>query len=131
MRGIASYRRTDVESAPKEELVVLLVAAAVQRADAADAAMARGDRSAWNAELHVARAIFLELLHALDPATPAAVADPLRATYKWLVHHVIVAGREGDRERLAEVRRVTAGLHDTWARALAIHRGEAPAEGAA
>ncbi|MFN7142988.1 MAG: flagellar export chaperone FliS [Myxococcota bacterium] len=128
MRGIANYRRTDVESAPREELVVLLFAAAVRREETADAAMARGDRSAWNAELHVARAIFLELLQALDPATPSAVADPLRTTYRWLVHHLTVAGRDGDRARLAEVRRVTAGLHDTWARALAIHRGEAPAE---
>jgi flagellar biosynthetic protein FliS len=122
MRAIASYKRTAIESAPNEELVVLLCEAAVMRADRADAAMERNDRGAWLGEIHVARAIYLELLQALDPTAAPNAINAMRDTYRWLLHHLTEAGRTGDRERMGEVRRVATTVHDTWSRAVSIHR---------
>jgi flagellar biosynthetic protein FliS len=124
MRALANYRRTSVESASNEDLVVLLLEAAVQRQHNADAAMVAHDRSAWNKEIHVARAIFMELLSAFDPETPAEVLAPMAATYRWLIHHLTEAARNGDRVRLEQTLEVSGTVLDTWTRALKIHRGE-------
>ncbi len=122
MRAIASYRRTNIESAPNEELIVMLVEAALRREEAADAAMARGERLAWLTEVHGARSVFVELLLALDPNEKSALVTSLRDTYKWLLHHLTEAGRTGDRARLDEVRGVTDSVRVMWTEALRIHR---------
>lgn len=124
MRAIASYKRTSIESAPNEELVVLLVEAALRKEDAAVDAMRVGDRTVWLRELHTARAIFVELATALDPKGDPLTVGALRDTYRWLLHHLLEAGRTGDLVRMAEVRGVTDTLRDTWTRALRIHRRE-------
>ena len=126
MRAIASYQRATIETAPNEELVVLLCEAAVRRSDNADAAMERGDRTGWLAEIHVARAIYLELLQALDPTAAPTMANAMRETYRWLLHHLTEAGRTGDRARMTEVRRVATVVCNTWTQAVGIHRGDAP-----
>lgn len=130
MRAFNAYRRTSVESAPNEELVVLLVENAVQRIDRADAHMEANDRAAWNRELHFVRAIFLELLGAFDADAPPEIAGPVCTTYRWILHHAQTAARTGDRAELARVREVVATMSDTWSRALRVHRGEASPEAA-
>jgi len=128
MRAIASYKRTAIESAPNEELVVMLCEAAVRRAEKADAAMERNDRRDWLAEIHIARAIYLELLQALDPTEAPNALNSMRDTYRWLLHHLTDAGRTGDRARMAEVRSVALTVYETWSRAVNIHREGAEAE---
>jgi flagellar biosynthetic protein FliS len=130
MRAVNAYRRSSVENAPNEELIVLLVENAVQRIDRADGFMQAGDRSEWNRELHFVRAIFLELLGAFDADAPSEVAGPVCTTYRWIIAHAQIAARDGDRAELARVREVAATMLDTWTRALSVHR-EGPAPEAA
>lgn len=127
MRAIASYRKTNIESAPNEELIVMLVEAALRREDAADAAMERKDRTGWLMEIHGARSVFVELLVALDPTAQPDVARALADTYRWIMHHLTESGRTGDRARLAEVRNVTETVRVMWTNALRIHRGDTEA----
>jgi flagellar biosynthetic protein FliS len=127
MRAIQSYQRTQLESAPGPDILVMLVEAALQREDAALAAMERGDRLAWVQELHVVRAIFLELRMALDHSLLPVVAASLDTTYKWCIHHLTVAGRTADKALLTQVRDVTTTLHETWTQAVGASRaGEDP-----
>jgi len=131
MRGIQSYRRTTVEGAPNEDLLVMLVEAAIKREDAADEAMERNAREVWIAEIHVARSIFIELRRALDHSIAPDVTAGLDATYRWCIYHLTAAGRTGDRAVLAEVRRVTEVVYTTWTEAVRIAREEAIAGKAA
>lgn len=124
MRALQAYRRTNIESAPNEELIVMLVEAALRREAAADAAMEAGDRTGWLLEIHGARSVFVELLVALDPSTQPEVAKTLSDTYRWIMHHLTEAGRTGDRERLGQVREVTDTVRTMWANAVRIHRGD-------
>ncbi|MDP2307118.1 MAG: flagellar export chaperone FliS [Pseudomonadota bacterium] len=124
MRAIKSYQRTNIESAPNEELIVMLVEAALRREVAADAAMARGDRTGWLTEIHGARSVFVELLVALDPTAQPEIAKALSDTYRWILHHLTEAGRTGDRVRLDEVRAVTDTVRTMWTNAVRIHRGD-------
>jgi flagellar biosynthetic protein FliS len=129
MRGFSSYKRNNIESAPNEELIVLLVEGALHRIDRADAAMAEGNRSAWTKDLHTARAIYTELLGAFDPDAPPELSGPVCNTYRWLILHLVQADRNGDRAKLSEIREVAVTMVETWTRALRIHRGEDGGEG--
>lgn len=124
MRGIQSYRRSAIEGASNEEILVMLLEAAIRREEAADAAMERGDRRAWVGEIHIARAIFLELRIALDHSLVPEVTAGLDRTYRWCVHHLTAVARSGDRAGLEKVRQVTGVIHATWVEALKIARAE-------
>lgn len=120
MQGIKSYKRSSIEGATNEQLLILLVEAAIKRAENADEAMERGDRAAWVAEIHTARAIFVELRLALDHSLAPEVTAGLDRTYRWCIHHLTESSRTGDRARLAEVRRVSRVVHTTWTEAMRL-----------
>lgn len=124
MKGIASYRQQRVDSAPPEDVLVMLLEKALQKEAEADAAIGRGDRAAWNAAIHHARAIFMELSLALDHSLAPDVTHKVASLYRWVIHHLTEVGHTGDRARLDEIRGVTAQLLETWTAAVAKVRGE-------
>jgi flagellar protein FliS len=129
MRGVQNYARQRADSAPPEDILLLLLEGAIDRVRQADEAIVANDRGLWNKHLHTVRAIFIELTTALDPSLDPALATNLRNTYGWVIHHSTEAARNGDRERLAEVGRVVQVVYDTWAQAVQIQReggGEQP-----
>jgi flagellar protein FliS len=131
MRGVQAYARQRVDSAPPEDVLLLLLEGAVDRIRQADEAMVARDRSLWNKHLHTVRAVFLELSAAIDTSMDPALAGNLRNTYGWIIHHSREAARDGDRDRLDKVRRVVQIVYDTWTQAVQIHRegGVSPIEG--
>ena len=122
MRAVAAYRRTDLASASNEDLLLRLLEKSLQHMHNADAAMEEGRRSDWLHSLHWARAIILELANAFDPSVDPAVARPILVTYRWILHHLVEAGRSGDRARLAQVREATETLLESWTEAVQIAR---------
>jgi len=122
MSAIASYRRTQLEHASNEDILVMLVAEAVRREALAAECLAAGDQDGMIAHVHVARAIFLELRCAFDPAEAPNVAKSLQETYSWCIHHLTVVVRTRDSVLMAEVQRVTAVVQDTWSKAVEIAR---------
>jgi len=132
MRGVQSYARQRTESAPPEDVLLILLEGALERVRQADAAMADRDRGLWNKHIHTVRAIFIELTSALDPSLAPDVALSLRNTYSWIIHHSTESARNGDRERLSQVRDVVQIVYDTWVKAVQMNRdaGElAPGDG--
>lgn len=124
MNAIASYRRSQLENAPNEDLLVMLLNEAVRREELVAEAISAGDRIGRIAHVHVARAIFMELRMALDVNTPPELAIPLRDTYAWCVQALTEVAHTGDLVRLAQIQKVTALLEDTWTRAVGLTRGE-------
>lgn len=124
MNPIQNYRRSSIENAPNEDILVMLVREAVRREVEARACIEANDRKGWIEHIHVARAIFIELRMAIDPETPIELATSLRNTYAWCIHHLNEVSRTGDLATLAEVQRVTELVADTWTRAVQMARGE-------
>lgn len=120
MSAIASYRRALLEHASNEDILVLLVAEAVRREALAAECLAAGDFGGLVAHVHVARAVFLELRSAFDPAAAPHVARSLLDTYGWCIHHLTAVVRTRDPVLLAEVQRVTAIVEETWRKAVEI-----------
>ncbi len=122
MSAIASYRRTQLEHASNEDILVMLVAEAVRREALAAECLAAGDHDGLVAHLHVARAVFIELRLAFDPSIAPGIAKSLVETYSWCIHQLTAVGRSRDQTLMAEVQRVTAVVEETWRKALEMAR---------
>lgn len=119
MKGIEAYSRTRVESAPNEQLLVMLLEKAMEKELVAITAMQAGDRAAWNGAVHHARAIYIELLGALDGSFAPELARSVGTTWRWCIHQLGVAQRSGDHELVERVRAATATMHEAWVQAIA------------
>jgi flagellar biosynthetic protein FliS len=130
MRGIHSYRRSTIEGATNEELLILFIERVITLEEEADGAMERGDRRAWQDAIHKARGIFVELRTFLDHSLAPEITANIDRTYAWCIHHLTASAKDGDRTLLAEVRRVTGLLHTTWVDAVRLARKEQAVTGA-
>lgn len=143
MKGIAAYSRTRVDSAPSDQLLVMLLEKVIEKLGVARAAVEAGDRPVLIAALNHCRAIYFELLRALDVPAAPEVGEPLANTYRWCINQLLEVGklpdpkvppsvaasarREGDLAAIQRLEDVTRTLHTTWAEALAIRDGLAEA----
>jgi flagellar biosynthetic protein FliS len=117
MHGIAAYNRT-VTQAPNEQILLMLLEQAIRNQNRAIEAMEEGNRSVWAAELHNCRAIFLELVGAIDADMAPEIARNLQQTYGWCLHHLQEATKTGNADTVRSVLRVTEILHSTWIQAV-------------
>lgn len=143
MNGIAAYGRNRVESAPSDQLLLMLLEKVIEKLAVANEAVMSGDRPRLVTALNHCRAIFFELLRSLDVAAAPDVAEPLVNTYRWCINQLIEVGRlpdptappsaggpqrrESDLAALTRLDDVTRSLHATWTQALAIRDGQAEA----
>jgi len=117
MHGIAAYKQISVQ-APNEQILLMLLEQGVKNQTRAILAMEEGNRSGWASEIHNSRAIFLELISAIDTRMSPEVARNLQQTYGWCLHHLQEANKTGNPETLRSVLRVTELLHETWVQAI-------------
>ncbi len=117
MHGIAAYNRTTT-NAPNEQLLLMLLEQAIRNQNRAIACMEEGNRTAWAAEIHNCRAIFLELVGSLDTSMAPEIARNLQQTYGWCLHHLQEAAKTGNADTVRSVLRVTDLLHSTWVEAV-------------
>ena len=117
MHGIAAYKQISVQ-APNEQILLMLLEQAVKNQTRAITAMEESNRSAWALEIHNSRAIFLELISAIDARMAPEVARNLQQTYGWCLHHLQEANKTGNPETLRSVVRVTELLYETWVQAI-------------
>jgi flagellar biosynthetic protein FliS len=117
MHGFAAYKQTSVQ-APNEQILLMLLEQVIRNQNRAIAAMEEGNRALWATEIHNCRAIFLELISAIDVNTAPEIARNLQQTYGWCLHHLQEATKTGNAETVRSVLRVTELLHDTWIEAI-------------
>ena len=130
MHGIAAYNRTTTTAAPNEQILLMLLEQAIRNQNRAIAAMEEGNRSAWASEIHNCRAIFLELVGAIDTDVAPEIARNLQQTYGWCLHHLQEANKTGSPDSVRSVLRVTELLHSTWVQAVEKWYEEGPSPSA-
>ena len=114
MRGLASYQSTRVESAPPEQILVMIFQATTLRLEAAIQAIEAGDTKTLHTKLHEARTLYGELLAGLvDEAFPE-LCSRLRRLYGWCLREIIAAERERSPEMLRGVMAVNDSLLQGW-----------------
>ena len=114
MRGLASYQSTRVESAPPEQILVMIFQAALLRLEATVTAMENGDMPTVHTKLHEARTLYGELLTGLDDDVFPELCSRLRRLYGWCIRELVAAERESSAEMIRGVLAVTQSLLDGW-----------------
>ena len=116
-RGLDSYRSTRVESAPTEQILVMIFQAAVLRQENAIKALESGNNGEAHTLLHEARILFGEVLAGLDDDVFPELCSRLRRLYGWCMRELIAAEGEQDPDKIRGVMRVTQSLLEGWTEA--------------
>lgn len=114
-RGLAHYRRTQVQSASPLELVVMLYDGALASMHAARAAIERRDIPARRDALAKVLAIVNELQSTLNLEQGGAVAAELDDLYAYVNARLLLAASQNAVAPLDDALRVFAPLRDAWA----------------
>ncbi len=122
MRGIAQYNSVRLDSASKEELVVLLFEGAVKYQLQAKEALERGDNAMGRTHLRRVREIFGELIVALDHSVAPELAANLTRLYAWVIRELGHAGMSMDTRLIDNTLAVTQNLLEGWSSALRPER---------
>lgn len=118
MNPFQSYRQNSVQTASNEQVLIMLLEAAINDQVEAVEAMAKQDKAEWINRIHHCRSIFVELMSALDHEAAPAITRNLHLVYAWCLHHLNQAQRTGNVDTIANVHRVTCSLYSTWSEAL-------------
>lgn len=122
------YLRTQIQTASREQLVLMLYDGAIRFTAQARERLAGGDFEGAHHLLIRAQNIVLELLFALDRKAGGAVADNLASLYTYCYHRLIEANIHRSSEKIDECAGILQGLRDAWARAVAsLKQGPDPA----
>jgi flagellar protein FliS len=134
-RGLAHYRRTQVQSASPLELVVMLYDGALASMHVARAAIERRDIPARRDALAKVLAIVNELQSTLNLEQGGAVAAELDDLYAFVNARLLLAASQNAVAPLDDAIRVFAPLRDAWAtvasQPAAAHPAGDPVRGAA
>ena len=117
VRGLASYRRTEVQSRTPLELVTMLYDGALRFMAVAREAIERNDIPARRDALNRTMAIVSELQSALNLQAGGEVAVDLDRLYEYASVRLLDAAMQNDTAPVDEVRRIFEILRDAWATA--------------
>ena len=128
--SLSAYRRTQIESASPEQLLLQLMEAAVRHAKQAKAQSAEGEEA--KAREHTLRVLDIvnELDNTLDRDQGAELVDELEAIYAFLQREIGDLNLKGEFERMADVADILYNLYQGWKDALGELQQPAAAEGA-
>ena len=113
-RGLASYRRTQVQSSTPLELVVMLYDGALTAITQAAGAIERRDIPARRTALERALAIVSELQSTLNLEQGGSIAATLDELYGYVQGRLLQAAIDNSTGPLDEARRVLDTLRDSW-----------------
>ena len=112
------YLRTQIQTASKEQLVLMLFDGVVRFCEQGRAALEKRDFEASHQALTRTQNIVLELLYGLDRARGGEIADNLVRLYTYALQRLIQANMTHESASLAEVQKIFRDLREAWAGAL-------------
>jgi flagellar protein FliS len=121
------YLKTQIQTASREQLVLLLYDGAIRFSDQAKDRLAARDYDGAHGLLIRAQNIVLELLYALDRKTGGEVAEKLAGLYTYCYSRLVEANVHHLTSKVDESNTVLRELREAWAKAIQILRQNLPA----
>jgi flagellar secretion chaperone FliS len=112
------YLKTQIQTASREQLVLMLYDGAIRFSDQAKGLIVAKDYEAAHNLLIRAQNIVLELLYALDRKTGGEVADNLASLYTYCYNRLVEANVHHVPDKVEESNSVLRGLREAWAQAV-------------
>lgn len=125
------YLRTQIQTASREQLVLMLYDGAVRFCEQAREKVTQGDVEAGHRFFLRAQNIVLELLYALDREGGGEVAANLAALYTYMYNQLVEANVYKDAKRVEHVLSILRSLRSAWSDAVAQIRSGAARGGEA
>ena len=121
------YLKTQIQTASREQLVLMLYDGGVRFAEQAKDRMAAKDLEGTHRLLIRSQNIVLELLYALDRKTGGEVAENLASLYTYCYNRLVEANVHQAPEKVDECTSILKGLREAWAQAVEQIKQNPPA----
>ncbi|MFW5856672.1 MAG: flagellar export chaperone FliS [Planctomycetota bacterium] len=116
--GHTEYMKTQILTASKERLVLMLFDGALRFCEQGKKGWAEDDLERAHTGMVRAQDILLELLYALDKEQGGKIADNLAQLYTFCYRHLVEANMEKSNEKVDEVIGVLHNLREAWSEAM-------------
>lgn len=121
-----SYRKTQVETASPETLILLLYDAAIKFMGQAELAFEDKNIEQINNLLLRIQAIFSELLASLNKEQGGDIAKNLENLYLYFLERLGESNIKKDPKPMLEIRPLVLNLRNTWEEAMQKHKNTTP-----
>jgi flagellar protein FliS len=120
-----AYRKTQIETASPEALILMLYDGAIKFMGQAEIAFEENNIEQISNLLLRIQAIFTELLTALDKEKGGEIAVNLERLYVFFLEQLGEANVKKDPKPLAEIKPLVIDLRNTWEQAMQKHQNSA------
>lgn len=125
---LKEYKKTQVETANPEQLLILLYDAAIQFLNKAKVNIDESDDEQYQKNLFACQKIIIEFMNTLDMEKGGEVAENLYRLYQYLYKTLITTGISQDKTLIDEVLKHLKSLRETWQKAIQIAQAERDAK---
>lgn len=127
--GLGAYKKTSVNTASKEQILLMLYQAAIKNCKKAITAIDAKDLPAKGEFIGKLQDIVIELNNSLDFEVGGAVATELSSLYDYMLYASTQANIKIDKQPLEGCLNVLTTLYDGWNEAVKSLRAEGNANG--
>lgn len=116
-----AYRKTQIETAPPEQLILMLYDGALRFIGQAEEGFATKNMEKISNSLVRVQAIFTELMTALNKEKGGEIAINLERIYLFFLERLSEANVKKDPEPMRQIKPLIEDLRNTWAEVIKLH----------
>ena len=121
---VKQYQKASIETASREQILIMLYDGAIQFLNKAKVAMQNNDIENQNNNLIAAQKIIQEFIDSLDREVAPQLAENLTSLYEYFIRRLIHANIKRQIEPIDEVLKYLKSLKATWEKAIALAQAE-------
>lgn len=121
---VKQYQKANIETASREQILIMLYDGAIQFLNKAKIAMANKQIEETHNNLMGAQNIIREFINSLDREVAPQLADNLTSLYEYFIRRLVEANIKKKVEPVDEVLGYLKSLKATWEKAIALAQKE-------
>lgn len=121
---LKQYKKNQVETATREQILILLYDGAINFLNKAKIAIEENDDGLVQKNLLGCEKILIEFMNTLDMDQGGQIAETLYALYRYYYKTLVTVGISKNVEKLDEVLKHLTNLRNTWQKAIEISNAE-------
>ena len=122
---VKQYQKSSIETASREQILIMLYDGAIQFLNKARVAMQNKEIEATNDNLIKAQNIIQEFINSMDREVAPQLAENLISLYEYFIRRLIQANMKRQIEPIDEVLKYLKSLKATWEQAIILAQKEA------
>ena len=125
---VKQYQKASIETASREQILIMLYDAAIQFLNKARVAMQNKEIENTHNNLIAAQNIIKEFINSLDHEVAPQLAENLTSLYEYFLRRLVQANIKHQIEPIDEVLKYLKSLKATWEQAIVLAQKEAQQE---